>query len=260
MEEPLGKEITIYVNGKEVKTRDGAILLPILKDLGIKVPALCFLEGVSSAGACRLCVVEAKYKNWSRVVISCLYPVWDGVQIETDNERVHAVRRLVLETLLARCPNVPLIQRLASEYGIKKPRFKLENHECILCSLCVRVCAEVVGVHALSMQGRGAEKECGTPYLGGESTCIGCGACVYVCPTECIKMEDKDGFRTIWHEEAGVKTSVRRFELKTCKVCGAVIGPKYQIEYISKKTGVPVDYYDLCKTCKALQAKGLLSA
>jgi len=247
---------TITINGRTVETTAGRYLLDVCREEGIPIPTLCHHDSVAPAGACRLCVVEARDgKGWSRVVVSCIYPVWDGLIVETDSPRVVAVRRLVLETLLARCPKVPVIQDLARQYGIRKPRFPVENHECILCGLCVRVCSEVVGVHALSMQGRGATKECGTPYLGSESTCIGCGACVAVCPTGCIKMTDRNGVRTIWHEEDGVRSSVRTFRLKFCKACGALIGPEYQTEYVRRKVGLPEDFYDLCNGCRATGRK-----
>ncbi len=246
------KTITITINGKQVQTTEGRYLLEVCRENGVDIPTLCHHEAVSPAGACRLCAVEVgDGKGRSRIVASCIYPCWDGMVVETESPRAVGVRRLVLETLLARAPKVPVIRDLARRYGIRRPRFPLENHQCILCGLCVRVCSEVVGVHALSMQGRGAEKECGTPYLSGESTCIGCGACVYVCPTECIHMEDRDGVRTIWHEDAGVKTSVRQFKLKYCKVCGAPLGPEYQLEYIRKKVGLPEDFHDLCPGCRA---------
>lgn len=247
-----GNPITITINGERFDTVAGKYLLDVCRENGIHIPTLCHHEAVTPAGACRLCVVEVKDgKGWSRVVVSCVYPCWDGMIVETDSARVIAVRKLVLETLLARCPTVPLIRNLAKEYGITQPRFPLEDHECILCSLCVRVCSEVVGVHALSMQGRGAEKTCGTPYLGSESTCIGCGACVYICPTECIHMEDKDGVRTIWHEEAKVRSSVRQFKLVYCKVCGALIGPDAYVEYLRKKGNVPEDLAEVCLGCRA---------
>jgi len=253
--ERIGKPITITLNGKPVQTTDGKILLEICREEDIHIPTLCYHESLSSAGACRLCVVEARYKDWSKVVVSCLYPVWDGLKVETDNERVHAVRRLVLEMLLARCPNVPLIRDLALEYGIKEPRFSTEDKECILCGLCVRACSETVNVHALSMQGRGAEKEVGIPYLSDMSTCIGCGACVYVCPTQCIRMEDKDGKRRIWHQDNERVTSLREFDLRYCKVCGTLIGPKEQLDFFSRNKGLDKGFYDICNGCHATGRK-----
>lgn len=264
------RPITITLNGQRVETTEGRYLLEVCREQGVEIPTLCHHESVTPAGACRLCSVEVQDgKGWSRVVVSCIYPCWDGMIVITDSPRVVGVRRLVLETLLARCPRVPLIQNLARQYGIRRPRFSTENHECILCGLCVRVCSEVVGVHALSMQGRGADKECGIPYpqvpsthtnqgpsdgrtTYPSSTCIGCGACVYICPTECIHMTDRDGVRTIWHEEAGVKTSVRTFALRYCKTCGTLIGPDAQLRFIREKGNLPEDFHDLCIGCRAI--------
>jgi len=249
------KPITIQLNGKPVETVDGRILLDICREQGVHIPTLCHHEALSAAGACRLCAVEAKYKDWSKVVVSCIYPVWDGLEIETDNDRVHAVRKLVLEMLLARCPDVGLIQEMAREYGIEKPRFPTSDKECILCTLCVRACSEMVEVHALSMQSRGADKEVGLPYLSDESTCIGCGACVYVCPTECIVMEDRDDVRRIWHRDGDRITSPREFELQRCKTCGTLMGPKKQLRYITDKVGLEKDFYDICNGCRVTGKK-----
>ena len=247
-----GKPITIKIDGREVHTTDGAILLDVCREQGIDIPTLCHHESVSPAGACRLCSVEARYKDWSKVVVSCIYPVWDGLEVLTRSDRTIAVRKLVLETLLARGPNVKVVRDLAREYGIEEPRFPVEDHECILCSLCVRTCDEVVGVHALSMQGRGKDKVVGLPYLSDVSTCIGCGACVYVCPTQCIKLVDEGGVRRMWHEDGGGKrSSEREFELKYCKVCGDKIGPKKQLDHFIESVGLPENFYDICKGCRA---------
>jgi len=100
-------------------------------------------------------------------------------------------RKIIIELMLARCPNVKIIQDLAHEYGIEKPRFKkLKDEDCILCGLCARICQERMGVSAISFVGRGIYREVDTPFRRPSEVCITCGACAFVCPTGAIKLED----------------------------------------------------------------------
>jgi heterodisulfide reductase subunit A len=90
--------------------------------------------------------------------------------------------------LLARCPEVPLLQDLAKQYAIEAPRFKLENDTCILCGLCTRMC-EKMGSNAISLTGRGVDMKVDTPFHLQSDVCIACGACASVCPTGHITLE-----------------------------------------------------------------------
>ncbi|MDY6879603.1 MAG: 2Fe-2S iron-sulfur cluster-binding protein [Thermodesulfobacteriota bacterium] len=178
-------KIRFTIDGKAVEAEPRWTVLDTARHYGIPIPTLCYHEAVKPSGACRLCVVEAKQGNWSKVVISCMYPPSVGVEIETKSERVLNVRRWILEMLLAECPASKEIQQLAAEYGVQKTRFKVKNPEeqCLLCGLCVRVCQEVVGVRAISFGSRGVHKYVATPYMIPNQACIGCGSCVTVCPT-----------------------------------------------------------------------------
>jgi NADH dehydrogenase/NADH:ubiquinone oxidoreductase subunit G len=179
------KLINFSINGTAAQAKEGWTVLDTARNMGIHIPTLCHHEAVEPIGACRLCVVEARQGNWSKVVVSCMYPPFEGVEIFTDSERVKNVRRWVLEMLLAQCPASREIKALAAEYGLKSTRFKIKNPEeqCILCGLCVRVCAEVVGVQAISLGSRGVLKHVSTPYMVPNKACIACGSCVSVCPT-----------------------------------------------------------------------------
>lgn len=178
-------KIHFTIDGQPVEAEEGWTVLDTARQYHIPIPTLCYHEAVQPSGACRLCVVEAKQGNWSKVVISCMYPPWEGVEIETRSERVLNVRRWVLEMLLAECPASREIQELAAEYGVRKTRFKVENPEeqCMLCGLCVRACQEIVGVRAISFGSRGVHKHVATPYMVPNKACIACGSCVTVCPT-----------------------------------------------------------------------------
>jgi ferredoxin len=97
------------------------------------------------------------------MVTSHLHPRRQG-HIETGNERVRKLRRMILELLLARCPEVEVLRDLAGEYGVPAtPRFKVSgaagaSERCIVCGLCVRVCAEVIGQHAIGSVNRGGKR------------------------------------------------------------------------------------------------------
>ena len=173
------------INGQEVEALPEWTVLDAAREKGIHIPTLCYHESVGPSGACRLCVVEVVEGNWSKVVISCMYPVKEGISVLTDTDRVKNVRRWILEMLLAECPASKEIQILAAEYGIKNSRFSVKNPEeqCMLCGLCVRVCREVVGVSAITTVGRGVHKVIGTPFGKPSEACVACGSCITVCPT-----------------------------------------------------------------------------
>lgn len=185
MSETKKDMIHFTINGIAVAAQPGWTVLDTAREYGIPIPTLCYHEAVEASGGCRLCVVEVKQGKWSKVVVSCMYPPTEGLEIFTDSPRVVNTRKWVLEMLLAECPASKEIRELAAEYGVTSTRFKIENPEeqCMLCGLCVRVCQEVVGVRALSFGSRGTTKHIATPYMVPNTQCISCGSCLTVCPT-----------------------------------------------------------------------------
>jgi coenzyme F420-reducing hydrogenase beta subunit len=185
------KEVTLKIDGVDVKAQEGTAVLDAAKEVGINIPTLCYHKALYPFGACRICSVEITEKRGrKKIVTSCNYPVHEGLVVDTKSEKVMRTRKLLLELLLARCPKVKKIKDLAQEYGINKPRFWIaeEDEDCILCGLCTRVCEELIGVSAINFANRGVEREVTAPYHTISDDCVGCGACAIVCPTDSKKI------------------------------------------------------------------------
>ncbi|MBN1663458.1 MAG: (2Fe-2S)-binding protein [Deltaproteobacteria bacterium] len=236
--------VNIVIDGKKIKAQEGATILEAARENGVQIPTLCSHESLEPSGACRLCVVEVKKGNRTRIVTSCIYQVDEGISVDTQSERVKGVRRIVMELLMARNPESEVIAELAEKLGVTPQKRFIPDEDkgkCILCRLCIKTCESIVGVSAIGFSGRGAAKIVGTPFDENSDVCIGCGACAYVCPTGHIQMESTEDTRTIWG---------RTFKMKACDVCGRYFAPEDQLKYISKKTGVPVKNLSTCVSCR----------
>jgi bidirectional [NiFe] hydrogenase diaphorase subunit len=174
--------ITLTINGLQTSVEEGTTLLEAARFLGFPIPTLCYNEGLSPYGACRLCVVEIGEGKGARLVSSCTYPAQEGLVVRTASERVLKARRMILELLLASCPQSKVIQDLASAHNIRQQRFKQEYEDCILCGLCVRMCEEQMMAKAIGFRGRGENRSIGTPFDIHSEVCRLCGGCVYICP------------------------------------------------------------------------------
>ena len=240
--------VTLTIDGREIQAEEGKTILEVARDSGIDIPALCHHDEVYPYGACRLCMVEITTRRGrKRLVTSCLYPVEDGLTVQTDTERVRNVRRTVIELLLARCPDSEVIQDWARKLSVSGGRFRAEegNRKCILCALCNRVCQEVVGVSAISLANRGVERRMTTPFNDFSEACIGCGSCAYVCPTGAITVEDAAGVRTVTMPHVTME-----FKLKKCAKCGKYWAPERQLDYIAKIAGLSPQTFDVCPDCR----------
>jgi coenzyme F420 hydrogenase subunit beta len=140
------------------------------------------MDGLSPYGACRLCVVEIGQGPQAKLVSSCTYPAEEGLRVRTASSRVIRARRMVLELLLASCPQSKTIQDLACAYGVRQQRFKQEHEDCILCGLCVRMCEQQMMAKAIGFRGRGEKMSIGTPFDVKSDVCRLCGGCMYICP------------------------------------------------------------------------------
>lgn len=200
---------TLRIDGRDISGRDDQTILEVATENGIEIPTLCYLEGISTVGACRLCVVEIA--GSPRLFPACATHVDEGMQVATSSERLTKYRRLIVELLLAERNHVCSVcvangrcelQRLALVLGVthvdlpyrfprlpvdaSHERFAIDHNRCVLCTRCVRVCDEVEGAHTWDVMGRGVDSrivaDLNQPW-GASETCTSCGKCVHVCPT-----------------------------------------------------------------------------
>jgi NADH dehydrogenase/NADH:ubiquinone oxidoreductase subunit G len=174
--------INMKINGLPVSVEEGTTLLEAAKFLGFPIPTLCFMEGLLPYGACRLCVVEIGDGPKAKLVSSCTYRAEPGLNVRTASTRVVKARKMIIELLLATCPQSKVIQDLASTHGVHQQRFRQEHEDCILCGLCVRICEQQMMAKAIGFQGRGEKRSLGTPFNIKSEVCRLCGGCIYVCP------------------------------------------------------------------------------
>jgi formate dehydrogenase major subunit len=205
------KEITLTINEKQVKGKEGDTVLDICRANDIYVPTLCYLERLANVGACRLCVVEIEGER--RINPACTYPARDGLVVRTHTETLEQYRRMILELMFTERNHFCFfceasgdceLQALAYEYQIDHMRYPysfpslptdtindfmvIDHNRCILCGRCVRICGEVVGNHTLDFSRRGWRTMVAADLSQslGESSCISCGACAQACPTGAI--------------------------------------------------------------------------
>ena len=200
--------VQIEVNGRQADAAQGEMLLSALRRCGVDVPTLCNYEGLTPAGACRVCVVEVEGQR--SLVPACAFPVTAGMKVKTQTDRVVAARRMIVELLLADHPDDCLfcernetcqLRKLAESFGIRRRRFVgqrstypvdssgesivRDDEKCIKCGKCVRVCDEIQGVACIDFINRGSQTIVGTAFDEGMnvSSCVNCGQCVTTCPT-----------------------------------------------------------------------------
>jgi len=180
---PVQEEVTLTINGKEIKAAKGMTILEAAKMAGIDIPTLCYHENLTPYGGCRLCTVEIVKGNRSRLVTSCVYPVEEGLEVKTESEPVVKTRKMILEMMWRRAPGAQDIKKYAVKYGIDRDKFEIEPTYCILCGLCVRYCREIKKKNMLGFIGRGTERE--VMFLPGAdfNECLACGECYKLCPT-----------------------------------------------------------------------------
>ena len=246
--------VKIKVNGHALEAEEGVSLLAALRACGIKVPTLCYHPALKPSGSCKLCAVEVVGKTGRpTTMLACILKVRDGLAIETESEIVARARLRAFKDLLQMAPQSRTIIELATEYGVN---LGPPPDGCIRCRLCVRVCKEIVGAAALKME----KQKDGQNYLvPTEGLCIGCGTCANICPTSAIRLEDKDGVRTISIRE----WIIGRHVLQRCEACGKEYATQKFLTHVTERTSMHPDvkeHHQYCPTCAKLFSTRMKSA
>lgn len=200
--------VTVIINQQSIKAAEGESILKVAKRAGIAIPTLCHLEGLSTYGACRLCLVEVA--GAAKLRPACALSATEGLTVQTDTNRLKAYRKMIVELLFAEGNHVCAVcvanghcelQDLAVQLGVdhirytyqyperavdlSHPRFGFDANRCVLCTRCVRTCDEVEGAHTWDVAGRGRKAQVITDMnqpWGEAASCTSCGKCVAVCP------------------------------------------------------------------------------
>jgi bidirectional [NiFe] hydrogenase diaphorase subunit len=194
------EDITLEINGITVKANPEMMLLQAARKAGIEIPTLCYNEKLIPYGGCRLCLVEIKRNNRTRLVASCVYPVEEGLVVRTETEQLKKIRRMLLELILPLSPTGPVLT-LAEKYGLKGSRFKAEETQCILCGLCVRYCAEIKKANAIGFTDRGTDRKVAFIPEVASRVCANCRACLELCPSGKVAKTDGAIFPPLSWEE-----------------------------------------------------------
>jgi predicted molibdopterin-dependent oxidoreductase YjgC len=185
--------VEFVLDGRRATGGRGEMLLPAARRAGADIPSLCHVDGIEPYAACRVCLVEVDDGRGPEIVTACDLPLREGLRVRTTGRRLDRLRGNVIRLHMARAPASREVQRLARRFGVDGTgglRIEDPTQKCILCGLCVRVCGQIVGAHALGGAGRGAHKRVGPAFEEDDAReCIGCGACAWVCPSRCIEME-----------------------------------------------------------------------
>lgn len=241
------KTLKIKLNEKEVSAKPDQTILDVAMENGVFIPTLCHHQALEPAAMCRLCMVELYEGRRKRFVTSCNYPLRRDVEIKTETEALRKGRKLILELLIARCPDSEDLLKLAKEYNADLSRFSPLNDDCVMCGLCARVC-ERIGGKTLTLSGRGVNIKVSTPFKTASPHCIACGACVQICPVKAIKTDDIEGERVlILHGEEAA-----RIRLNQCELCKKYYGPVIDLKKVMERLGeakIPPANERVCPEC-----------
>ncbi len=213
--------VNVKVNGIAVSVPAGSTILEAARAAGVEIPTLCFLKDINEIGACRICVVEATGARG--LVTACVYPVTEGMEIQTNTEKVRKARKTTLELILSthekkclscvRSTNCEL-QKMCRDYGVEdtgaydgfRPQYAIDdsaphlvrdNNKCILCRRCIAKCNEqFVSVIGANDRGIDTHVACAFEKPLNDTPCVSCGQCTVVCPTGALV--EKDDTEKVW--------------------------------------------------------------
>ncbi|UZR29247.1 formate dehydrogenase subunit alpha [Methylococcus mesophilus] len=239
------KLVTLEIDGFTATVPEGTSVMRAAASIGIDIPKLCATDSLEPFGSCRLCVVQIE--GGRGLPASCTTPVFEGMKVVTQNDRLAQVRRGIMELYISDHPLDCLtcsangnceLQDMAGVVGLREvrygyegenhfdakkdlsnPYFQFEPSKCIVCSRCVRACEQTQGTFALTIDGRGFESKIspGQNQAFMDSECVSCGACVQACPTA-----------TLIEKSVADKGQADHSIITTCAYCG--VGCSFKAE------------------------------
>lgn len=254
--------VTLTIDGMSVTVPAGTSVMAAAMHAGTQIPKLCATDSLEPFGSCRLCLVEIEGRRGTPA--SCTTPAENGMVVHTQNDRLHKLRKGVMELYISDHPLTCLtcaangdceLQDMAGIVGLRdvrygydgdnhvaptaekylpkdesNPYFTYDPSKCIVCNRCVRACEEVQGTFALTIAGRGFDSRVAAgPTNFFESECVSCGACVQACPTATLQEKSIHEFGQPEHAE-----------VTTCAYCG--VGCSFKAEMQGERVVRMVPY------------------
>ena len=250
-------KVNITINGKQLSVPGNYTVLEAAKEANIDIPTLCFLKDINEIGACRMCLVEVKGAR--ALQAACVYPVSEGMVVNTNTPEVRRARRSNLELILSNHDRQCLtcvrnqnceLQKYADEFNIteipfqgannhykiddKSPSIVRNNNKCILCRRCVAVCQKVQQTGVIQAKDRGFKTSIGCIYDKSldDVACIMCGQCINVCPTGALT--EKEHITRVWD---AIKDPNKYVIFQTAPAVRAALGEEFGIPMGTPVTG-----------------------
>lgn len=210
------ENLNIKINGMNVSAPKGSTILEAAKIANIDIPTLCYMKDINAIGACRICMVEVKGAR--SLVSSCVYPIFEGMEIFTNTPKVLDSRKKTLELILSTHDRKCLscvrsgsceLQKLCHDLNVEdegiydgenevydidysSAHMYRDNNKCILCRRCSAVCDKVQGIGVIGANERGFKTHISSAFEQGlgDTSCVSCGQCIAVCPTGALSEKD----------------------------------------------------------------------
>jgi NADH dehydrogenase/NADH:ubiquinone oxidoreductase subunit G len=199
--------ISLTIDGNRVSVPEHTSLLAAAAAAHILIPTLCRNEDLASRGACGMCIVKVDgQEGYKR---SCVTEAEDDMSVLTSTPEIRAIRRGILELVLAAHPADCLqcikhgkceLQTLAERFEIRDLRYDRytrglpldqtsqgivrDMNKCIGCAAASKYATRCRPSVRFFFRGRGSDTIV-APAIGksmGDSVCVNCGQCVVYCP------------------------------------------------------------------------------
>ena len=128
--------VQITLNGQPVEAAPGRRLVEVIKEAGVAITNLCYLDGLEPYAGCRTCIVEIEGARPTPLQLSCVAQVAEGMRVNTETEAVKRTRQSVLSLILANHPDRCLTchRRVHCMPGDICLRDDVVTHRCLTCS------------------------------------------------------------------------------------------------------------------------------